>query len=94
MTGVQTCALPICLRNMAMEFDFTSIEQNQRMLTFYNPNIDMERCAIIASEEPFKGAVMISLGGRPHISYKLRDGEKNLDFCEKIIQRYSKLTKN
>ncbi|MBO5870000.1 MAG: transcription-repair coupling factor [Clostridia bacterium] len=82
------------LRNMAMEFDFTSVEQNQRMLTLYNPNIDMERCAIIASEDPFKGAVMISLGGRPHISYKLRDGEKNLDFCEKIIQRYSKLTKN
>ena len=82
------------LRNMAMDCDFTSIEQNQRMLTFYNPNIDIEKCSIIATEEPFKGAVMISLGAKPHISYKLRDGEKNLDFCEKIIARYSKITKN
>jgi len=77
-----------------MELDFTSMEQNQRVLSFYNPSIKMENCAVIASEEPFKGAVMISLGGRPHISYKLRDGEKNLDICEKIIDRYSKLTKN
>ncbi len=82
------------LRNAAMELDFTSIEQNQRMLSFYNPTINMENCAVIASEDPFKGAVMISLGGRPHISYKMRDGEKNLDICEKIIERYSKLTKN
>ena len=82
------------LRNMAMEYDFTSIEQNQRMLSFYNPNIDMEKCSIIATEEPFKGAVMISLGAKPHISYRLRDGEKNLDFCEKIIDRYSKIAKN
>ncbi len=82
------------LRNLAMSFDFTSVEQNGRMLSFYNPNIDMERCAVIASEDPFRGAVMISLGGRPHIAYKMRDGEKNLDMSEKIIERYSKLTKN
>ncbi len=82
------------IRNTAMEYNFTSIEQNQRLLTLYNPDIDIERCAVIASEEPFKGAVMISLGGRPHISYKIRDGEKNLDICENIIERYSKLTKN
>lgn len=80
------------LRNLAMSLDFTSIEQNGRVIGFYNPNINMERCAIIASEEPFRGSVMISLGGRPHIAYKLRDGEKILDMCEKIIQRYSKLT--
>lgn len=82
------------LRNTAMSLDFTSIEQNARMISFYNPAIDMEKCAVIASEAPFKGAVMISLGGRPHISYKLRDGEKNLDMCEKIIERYLKITKN
>ncbi len=82
------------LRNVAMSLDFTSIEQKERMLSFYNPAINMEKCAIIASEVPFKGAVMISLGGRPHISYKLREGEKILDMCEKIIERYLKLTKN
>lgn len=82
------------LRNLAMNNDFTSIEQNGRVIGFYNPNINMERCAVIASEDPFRGAVMISLGGRPHIAYKLRDGEKILDMCEKIIERYSKLTQN
>ncbi len=82
------------LRNIAMSLDFTSVEQKERMLSFYNPAINMEKCAIIASEAPFKGAVMISLGGKPHISYKLRDGEKSLDMCEKIIERYLKLTKN
>ena len=82
------------LRNMAMEFDFTSIEQNDRVVSLYNPNIDIEKCAVIATEEPFKGAVMISLGGKPHISYKLREKEKNLDVCENILLRYSKITKN
>ena len=82
------------LRNNAIALDFTSVEQNGRMLSFYNPRIDIEKCSVIASEEPFKGAVMISLGGRPHISYKLRDGENNLDFCEKIVERYAKLTEN
>jgi hypothetical protein len=79
---------------MAMNCDFTSIEQNGRVIGFYNPNINMEQCAVIASEDPFRGAVMISLGGRPHIAYKLRDGEIILDMCEKIIERYSKLTQN
>lgn len=82
------------IRNTAMEYGFTSVEQNQRMVTFYNPEIDIERCAVLASEEPFRGAIMISLGGKPHISYKMRDGEKNIDICERIIERYSKLTKN
>ncbi len=82
------------LRNTAIELGFTSVEQNSRMVSLYNPSIDMESCAIIASEDPFRGAVMISLGGRPHISYKLREGENNLDICEKIIERYSKLKQN
>ena len=82
------------LRNIAMNLDFTSIEQKERMISCYNPAINMQNCAVIASEVPFKGAVMISLGGRPHISYKLRDGEKSLDMAEKIIERYLKLTKN
>ncbi len=82
------------IRNMALELGFTSIEQNSNIISLYIPHIDMEKCSVIASEEPFKGAVMISLGGRPHISYKLRIGERNLDICEKIIERYSELTKN
>ena len=82
------------LRNIAMNLDFMSIEQKERMISCYNPAINMQNCAVIASEVPFKGAVMISLGGRPHISYKLRDGEKSLDMAEKIIERYLKLTKN
>ena len=79
------------IRNTAIELGFTSIEQNARMISLYTPAIDMERCSVIASEEPFRGAVMLSLGGRPHISYKLRDGEKNLDMCEKLLERYAKL---
>ncbi len=82
------------IRNIALTLGFVSIEQKDRVLSFYNPFIDIEQCAVIASEDPFKGAVMISLGARPHISYKLRDGENNLTVCEKIIERYSKLTKN
>ncbi len=80
------------IRNMALHSGFTSIEQNGRMISLYNPFIEIEKCSVIASEEPFKGAVMISLGGKPHISYKLRDGENNLQMCEKIVARYAKLT--
>ncbi len=82
------------LRNRALELGFTSIEQRERIISFYNPSIDIERCAVIASEEPFKGAVMISLGGKPHISYKLKNGDKILDVSEKIIERYSQIIKN
>ncbi len=82
------------LRNTAIELGFTSIEQNERMISFYNPAIDIERCAFIASEEPFSGAVMISMGGKPHISYKLRPNENNLLMSEKIMERYSKITQN
>ena len=82
------------LRNAAMSMDFTAIEQKGQMLAFYNPNINIEKCAIIASEDPFKGGVMISLGAKPHIAYKLRIGEKNLDMSEKIIERYAKIIKN
>ena len=82
------------LRNTAMSMDFTAIEQKERMLSFYNPNINIERCAVIASEDPFKGSVMISLGAKPHISYKLRENEKILDMCEKIVERYLKLMQN
>ncbi len=82
------------LRNTALQLGFTSVEQNGRMFSLFNPSIEIEKCAVIASEEPFRGAVMISLGGKPHISYKLREGEKILDMCEKILQRYSKITKN
>lgn len=82
------------IRNTALELGFTSVEQNGNMFSLYNPEINMQNCAVIASEDPFKGAVMISLGGRPHISYKLRIGENNLDMCLKIIERYSKLIKN
>lgn len=82
------------LRNTAMNLGFISIEQRERLVTLYNPKIDIERCAVIASEEPFKGAVMISLGGKPHISYKLRVGDNALNVAEAIIQRYAMLTKN
>ena len=77
-----------------MSMDFTAIEQKERMLSFYTPNINIERCAVIASEDPFKGSVMISLGAKPHISYKLRENEKILDMCEKIVERYLKLMQN
>ncbi len=82
------------IRNMAIELGFTSIEQTERMISFYNPEIKIDNCAVIASEDPFKGAVMISLGGRPHISYKLRANENNLTMSEKIIERYSKIMQN
>ena len=82
------------LRNTAIELGFTSIDQNGQMVSLYNPEINMEKCAVIASEEPFKGAVMISLGGKPHISYRLREKESPLTVCEKIIDRYLKLTQN
>ncbi len=82
------------LRNTAIELGFTSIDQNGQMVSLYNPGINMEKCAVIASEEPFKGAVMISLGGKPHISYRLREKESPLAVCEKIIDRYLKLTQN
>ncbi len=82
------------LRNMAIELGFTSIEQKDRVISFYNPAINMERCAVIASEDPFKGAVMISLGAKPHIAYKLRPNENNLTMSEKIMLRYSKITQN
>ena len=82
------------LRNTALALGFTSVEQNDRVVSFFNPNIDIEKCAVIASEDPFKGSVMISLGGRPHISYKLRVGDKILDISEKIVKRYSEIIKN
>ena len=60
----------------------------------YFPKIDIEKCAVLASEDDFKGSIMISLGGRPHISYKLKDKENVLEMCEKILARYSEFTKN
>ena len=82
------------LRNTALELGFTSIEQKSGMVSLYNPEIDIESCSVIATEEPFEGSIMISLGGKPHISYKLRVGDNNLDVCMKIVERYSKLKKN
>ncbi len=82
------------LRNTALNLGFTSVDQNERVISFYNPNIDIEKCSVIASEEPFKGAIMISLGGRPHISYKLRVGDNVLDISEKIVARYAEIIKN
>lgn len=82
------------LRNTSIELGFTSIEQNGQIVSLYNPEINMEKCAVLASEEPFKGAIMISLGGRPHIAYRMREKETPLAVCEKIIDRYSNLTQN
>ncbi len=81
------------IRNTALELGFTSIEQKERLISLYNPDIDMESCAVIASEEPFKGSIMISLGGKPHISYKLRENDNNLEVCMRIVERYSKINK-
>jgi transcription-repair coupling factor (superfamily II helicase) len=82
------------IRHMGLSQGFTSIEQNGRMFSLYNPKIDIEKCAVLASEDDFKGSIMISLGGRPHISYKLKDKENVLEMCEKILARYSEFTKN
>ncbi|MBR5279192.1 MAG: transcription-repair coupling factor, partial [Clostridia bacterium] len=82
------------IRHMGLSQGFTSIEQNGRMFSLYNPKIDIEKSAVLASEDDFKGSVMISLGGRPHISYKLKDKENVLEMCEKILARYSEFTKN
>ena len=82
------------LRNSALALGFTSIENHDRVISFYIPHIDMEKCSVIATDERFKGAVMISLGGKPHISYKLRPGDKILDVSEKIIERYAEIIEN
>ena len=77
------------LRNTAMDAGFTLIKQDEKVLSFFNPALDIEKCAAIASESPFKGAVMISMGGRPHIAYRMREGEKNLDVAYALVKRYS-----
>ena len=82
------------LRNSALALGFTSIENHDRVISFYIPHIDMEKCSVIATDERFKGAVMISLGGKPHIAYKLRPGDKILDVSEKIIERYAEIIEN
>ncbi len=82
------------IRNTAMECGFTSIEQNSNVLSFYTPTLSIEKAAVIASEDPFKGAVMLSAGGRPHIAYRLREKENNLDMAEKVVFRYLKLSQN
>ena len=82
------------LRNSALTLGFTSIENHDRVISLYTPHIDMEKCSVIVADDRFKGAVMISPGGRPHISYKLRPGDKILDVSEKIIERYAEIIKN
>ena len=81
------------LRNTAMEAGFTSVKQDEQVLSFFDPRLDIEKCAVIASEPPFKGAVMISMGGRPHIALKLRPGEKNLEVALKLAERYCGINK-
>jgi hypothetical protein len=34
---------------------------------------------------------MLSAGAKPHIAYKLRAGENNLDMIKKILGKYSGL---
>ena len=77
-----------------MEAGFTSVKQDEQVLSFFDPRLDIEKCAVIASEPPFKGAVMISMGGRPHIALKLRPGEKNLEVALKLAERYCGINKN
>ena len=79
------------LRNTAMNLDFTSIEQNERLISFYSPFITIDLCAPMALDPDFKGSIMIVAAGKPHVSYRLKDGEKPLDASEKLIARYAKL---
>ena len=91
--GVNNLLSISLLRNTAMDAGFTLIKQDDRVLSFFNPALDIEKCAVIASETPFKGAVMISIGGRPHIAYRLRDGDKVPETAYAIVKRYSEIAK-
>ena len=61
-------------------------------MSFYIPALDAALCSKIAYEPEFRGSVMISAGGRPHINYRLREKESGLSGAEKVIERYKKMS--
>ena len=80
------------LRNTAITLGITSIEQTGASVSFYIPALDAALCSKIAYEPEFRGSVMISAGGRPHINYRLREKESGLSGAEKVIERYKKMS--
>ena len=80
------------LRNTAITLGITSIEQTGASVSFYIPALDAALCSKIAYEPEFRGSIMISAGGRPHINYRLREKESGLSGAEKVIERYKKMS--
>ncbi len=79
------------IRNAASLFGFSSVEQKGNIISLYNKNIDIGAVSRLASEPELKGGIMLSAGAKPHIAYKLRAGENNLDMIKKILGKYSGL---
>lgn len=77
------------IRNAASLLGFTAIEQKGNIISLYNRNIDIGAVSRLAGDPELKGGIMFSAGAKPHIAYKLRGGENNLDMIRKILSKYA-----
>lgn len=80
------------IRNAASILGFSSAEQKGNIISLYNRTLDINIASALASENEFKGKIMLSAGVKPHIAVRLRNGDDNLQIIKKILNFYTKLS--
>ncbi|MBR6796613.1 MAG: transcription-repair coupling factor [Clostridia bacterium] len=80
------------IRNSAAVVGFKSIEQRAELISFYKDELDIKVCTEIAATPELRGLIMISAGAKPHISCRVKKGNRPLELIRKIVELYANLS--
>lgn len=82
------------IRNSACACGINLIEQKRGLVAFFQENIDVRACTILASEPKYRGRMLLSLGGKPHFAYRPNANEDVLDTVSEILENFKNLLQN
>ncbi len=82
------------IRNSACSCGISLIEQKRGLIAFFQENIDVRACTILASEPKYRGRMLLSLGGKPHFAYRPNPNEDVLDTVSGILENFKNLLQN
>lgn len=70
------------------------IEQKAGLICFYPDKVDARACTMLAASEKLRGRIMLSLGGKPHVAYRVGKNEGGLSAVNTVLGEYEKILRD
>jgi len=74
------------IRGTGSQAGISRIEQRDGNIVFFPAKLDAEAWANVAAD--YKGKLLMNVGSKPYISYRIRKEDKPLDFVIEVLDKY------